>query len=78
MVKVSNFCFVLIARSNHVFWRMALKNRKICYGLFFLKSIVKMRANIKTTDFFNFNTKKTAAVIKSIYVTVYSFLMTKQ
>ena len=37
-----------------------------------------MRANIKTTDFFNFNTKKTAAVIKSIYVTVHSFLMTKQ
>ena len=37
-----------------------------------------MRAKIKTTDFFNFNTKMTAAVIKSIYVTVYSFLMTKQ
>ena len=57
---------------------MALKNRKISYGLSFLKSIVKMRAKIKTTDFFNFNTKMTAAVIKRIYVTVYSFLMTKQ
>ena len=37
-----------------------------------------MRAKIKTTEFFNFNTKKTAAVIKNIHVVVYSFLMTKK
>ena len=37
-----------------------------------------MHAKIKTNDVFNFNTKKTAAIIKNIHLALYSFLMTKK